>query len=315
LGNLSRWTLLLLSRRHLLLRRTHLLTLLGLLLWSRLRLTEAYLYLPLDLDLALQLDLTLRLCLTLHLRRSCLNMGQMRTLLLLLLLLLLHRRSLLTLHLSLLDRRWLLPLRLSGTGSCSVEYPAPNLGTGNTAYTKGLGNDCTADSKAYLLNRILLEEVGRFVEPAVLTAYWCLSGGGRCLDGLLLLLLNDLGIRLYRQGRRDIDLLLVLIDDLTVLLRVDGGLRCSRGLMSDWRSLLGLCMILSLLLLHCIGLGLLRLVRLRRMSNAGLLPIVRLTLHTLRLKLRWPHLVLEHALVRNLDLLRWFTRPSSLHGR
>lgn len=173
LGNLtSRWPLtslswrtllLLLARRYLLLRRTR--TLLRWVWWT------AHLYLTRGLDLTLG-----RLRLTLHLRRSCLYVVNIRSLLLLL-----QRGHLLPLW----SRRRFLTLLLGGSWSRRVEYPAPDLGTGNTAHAEGLGDYCAADRKAYLLDRVLLQEVGRFVEPADLTMCWCPGGGrsNRCLDG------------------------------------------------------------------------------------------------------------------------------------
>lgn len=63
-----------------------------------------------------------------------------------------------------------------------------------------------------------------------------------------MLLLNE-HIRLQCQRRGDVQLMLVLIDELAVLLRIDGGMRRERMLVRSWRPLLGLCMVLSLLLL------------------------------------------------------------------
>lgn len=195
LDGLARWALLLLSRWHLLLRGTHLLTWRR--LWPRLQLrrwlAETYLGLTLDLDLTLHLGLALHLC------RSGLHMGKMRPLLLL------HRRSLLPLHLTLLGRwRWLLTLRLGSTRPCGVKNLAPDRGTRSSVDTKGLGNEGPANRKSRLLHRILFEEIGRFTEPVLLAACRCLGrASGWCLPSLLLLLLllNDLRIGLYRQGR------------------------------------------------------------------------------------------------------------------
>ena len=246
LGQLSRWALLLLSRRHLLLLLllgTQLLAWRGLWPGLRLALPQTNLDLTLDLHLALHLHLTLRLwSRTLHLRRCGLHMVEMRPLLLLLLLL--YGRFLLPL----LWRWRLLPLRLSRTRPRGVKDPAPYIGTRSTAHTEGLGDDSTANRKTYLLDRVLLEKVGCLVEPAVLTACRCLGGGGgRCLDILLLLMLDYLSIRLHSQRCREIDLLLVLVDDLAVLLRVDGCLWARRGLIWNWWSLL-LSVMVSLLL-------------------------------------------------------------------
>lgn len=102
------------------------------------------------------------------------------------------------------------------------------------------------------------------------------------MQSLLLLLVNKLGICLDRERCRkcercrDIDLVLVLVDDLIVLLYIHRGLRCRRGLTWKMGLLLGVPHRLDMLLLHPVGL--LRLIRLGRMPSARLLPNVRLPL-------------------------------------